>query len=343
MRHLLGQVKTFNAYLSANLIMNLALYPEFLACFQAICEMGRHLNDTCPPSMKGAWLCFAYWTADDGKSNEVVIKVKLDGPVGDRNIFNPVYGRDQTFKDYRKQLSRRIEKGNIHFYSKCDWDSMTRDQLASTAKKMQADLVNFRDITEGNLQYLENLETASLEELLDGIRDGGRDWKLKQFIRFYKDIQQDLVIINQKGEMCSADMIDGEVVEVDPPSWLDKWVLFDEGRRVTYGDRSLNGTIERHTLRNKYKLEAKQQKKTLQNARYAKKKRESGHDYRDNRDNRPDRFDRRERYDDEFDGREDRERSDNEERERSPPRKRHWRDNNNEGGGRGRPYKQRWN
>ena len=277
--------------------------------------------------MKGAWLCFGYVQTDDGRANEVLIKVKLDGPLEDRNVFNPVNDRKLVIGDYRKQLKRRVEKGNIHFYSKCNWDTMSREQLATTAKQMQADLVQFRDITEGNMVYLEQLEMAPLEDLLDGLRDGGRDWKLKQFVRYYKDKEWDLVIINQKGVMGSVDIIDDEVVEVDAPSWLDRWVLFDEARRVSYGNRSLNGSIDRNMVRNKYKHEAQVQKKETRKQRFqAQKQREGG-------------FQKQDRYD--YDERRaTEERAEYDERERSPPRKqrRDWQDNNNGFSSRGRRY-----
>lgn len=257
-----------------NAVKNLSLYPELLATFLAICEEGRELNHTSPAVMKPSWLCFGYWSTDCGKSIEVVLKIRLDGPLADRDCFEPRYTRSGTFKQYRLGLKRRIEKANIHFFSSCDWDNMGREALIRNAKEMQQNLVRFRDVTSGNLKYLELLEQIPLNDLLKGLHEGGADMKMKEFIRYFRDIETPLVLIDQEGNMGAVELEDGEIVTATPPAWLNGLVLYREGRRVAFGDAKRNGQIDRHAYKNKFKTEAKITKRSSVYTRAGDRKRQ---------------------------------------------------------------------
>ena len=85
--------KRFNRFLVDNHVKSIEAFPETLAMFIGLCEKARMLNAQAPAAMKSIWLCFGHWSTDCGKNAEIVLKLKLDGPLSDRDNWLPKYNR----------------------------------------------------------------------------------------------------------------------------------------------------------------------------------------------------------------------------------------------------------
>ena len=282
MENCLQECARFNKFLATNNVKSLSAYPELEAIFLALCEKGRNLNYQAPPRMKNMWLCFAYWTSDNGSSAEILLKLKTDGPLSDRDFFIQKRDRSTIFKQYREAMVQRHQMNASELdWSEIDDSHLSDEELRPAFKALLKEVNRLNEVVEGKKDRFVICEKSSVSQLMDIVLENGKLRKIDIFQKMWSDMNQPLVVLNEDGRMASLGIKNGEIQELPNPAWLNNLVLYKEGRKIGYGDRTQNGKIEYRSDRNKFKNMAKSEKKGEYDARNYQRKRNA--EYLENR------------------------------------------------------------
>jgi len=280
MENSLQECNRFNKFLARNSVKSLSAYPELEAIFLSLCEKGRTLNYQAPPKMKNLWLCYAYWTQDNGAAAEVLLKLKMDGPLADRDCFIPKRDRETVFQKYRQSIVQRQQRTSRN-WENVDMRNVRDDQLRPACTSMLKEIRRLTEVIEGNKERFDFCEKATTSQLLEKVMQNGIVRKIDIFQKLWEQHDAPLVLIDESGRMASLTVKDGEIAEIQSPPWLDNLVLYKEGRKIRYGDKSQNGKIEYKSERNRYKALAKSERKSEYDSRNYTRKRNA--EYLENR------------------------------------------------------------
>ena len=282
---LLHMGRRFNRFLTDNQIKSIEAFPETLSMFLGLCEQSRMLNEQSPPAMKGIWLCFGHWSTDCGKNAEIVLKLKLDGPLSDRDNWLPKFNRKVLFADLIGVLNTKypaIEKAES--FIQIDWQDQPEAIQAEACVEMAEMIRSFVHGAKAEMKILNFCRKASPDQILKHLLAKGRLNKIDSMCRFFEDDDEDLVLINQTGHMGAVRLENNKVVAGENPEWLNGLVLYRENRKIGYGDKSQNFKVDYHADKHKFKNVAKASQRNIFNSRQAQRKRTA--EYYDTNENR---------------------------------------------------------
>ena len=110
--------------------------------------------------------------------------------------------------------------------------------------------------------------TEPLDKLLHHAMGFGVQKKAKQTLRFWKDCDQPLVLLDADRNICPVTLDEqGNVIAAPVPGWLGGMAVYNNGRAVKYGDPRMDRGLERHSLRTKYRNQWQTEKRLKYNSR----------------------------------------------------------------------------
>jgi len=268
--------------LADNKIRSIEAFPETWATYLGLCEKSRYLHDQCPIAMKNVWICFGHWSTDNGSCAEVVLKIKLDGPLLDRDNWMPKFCRAALFTDCREKLKLQFpDMEKAKKFANYNWSEAPTELLPEACEEMAKLLKNMTESVDKQAQVLKFCQTASPDQLLTDLSTKGRLSKIDAFVRFFRDSSEDLVLVDENAKIAAVKIENGKVVEGTSPSWLQGLVLYRENRKISYGDRTQNFKVDFHSERHRFRQQSKANQRTIFNSQFAQRKRAA--EYYDNR------------------------------------------------------------
>ena len=187
----------------------------------------------------------------------------LDGPLLDRDLFNPPYDREHVFGNLQRQLEFQAAKRAGEIITADDLANISDpEDWKAVASQLLVENQHLRTQIEGDINRLEFCKVADFDELLEHLTNYGRTQKMENFCRFFEDLDEPIVTIDEKGVLCPLRIEDGEVVEAPPPGWVLNMQVYCKKRTIAFGDKRFNRFVEKDTYRNKFRDQAKFEKTT---------------------------------------------------------------------------------
>ena len=86
----------------------------------------------------------------------------------------------------------------------------------------------------------------------------GRKLKETAMLRKWDSFDEPLVLIDSKANMGAIKLVNNEITPTTNPGWLNNFVLTNlEDRKIMYGDKQMNATLNRHQARNHFQSVAR--------------------------------------------------------------------------------------
>jgi len=272
--NLLRTAVRFNKFLLSNEIMSISQYPEIESIFLALCEKSRMINDQSPSAMKILWLCFSSNLIDDGSCAEVRLQLNMNGPLSDLNLFKRKRDRETVFTNKSTAVLDQLQLQK-NDYPNINWNKLNPNLHLQACHDMAKEIGRLHGIIKGDATRIEDCAKLEPDAMMTKLLEHGRPKLLENCYDFFHHRNMPLVIVNEEGYLGSVKFEDGNVVEAQTPPWLTDMVLFREGRRVAFGDKSQNNMIEKHTDRHRHKQQAVADYKITRNSRFYENKRKN--------------------------------------------------------------------
>jgi len=274
MKDLLRTAIRFNKILEQNKIRSMQGYPELEAIYLGICEKARLYHDQSPPLMKSVWMCFAINTADDGCNIQLKLRLRMDGPLSDRDLYNNPRDRKSAFLHMRETLaSKRNNRKND--FARMNWERVNPANYYQALCDMSREIGQLQNVIDGDMERLKFCEKGEPNALMDDVMKYGQVSKIEAFSTYFSKNNEPLVLVDKDANIGAVCMINGEPAEAQPPQWLKEFILYRHNRKVSYGDKKENNKVNMHVDRHRYKQQAIADKKIDNNSRYFDRKRKN--------------------------------------------------------------------
>ena len=169
-------------------------------------------------------------------------------------------------------------------FAQIEWQDQPEQIQAEACAPMAEMLRGFVDGAKSEKKLLKFCQTASPDQILKNLLSKGRLQKVDAFCRYFKDLDEDLVLIDQSGRMGAVKIENNKLVGGNNPEWLNALVLYKENRKIAYADRTQNFRVDYHADKHRFKHAAKANQRTIFNSKQAQRKRSA--DYYDANDNK---------------------------------------------------------
>ena len=225
-----------------NRIRNVGMYDETLALFTSITERGRQLNVESPPSMKNLWLCFKADFTDGEECTEILLRLRTDGPLSDRDIFCPPPSRRSMFDPIKKILSTETFVTQEQLMEHRDEQHLV--QLSLKAISERDAMLRLLTMNEPKYLWIMN---ATLEELAQFIEANGSTLMEKRVVKMMTDItsQESVCVVDPNGNILPLTIKDEKLVKGPTPGWVEGMSIRKSGRTIAYGNPKFNTMVDR--------------------------------------------------------------------------------------------------
>ena len=254
MTQLAREVKVVNEMLRVNKIKNVGERLETLALFHAIAEAGRDLNKDSPPGLRNLWMCFKTDIIDGEDHTAILLRLKTDGPLQDRNLFHPPVSRRECMLSYVQLFNSEKLTSETSLL-----DCTTEQQMLAFARQVMAERDELAKIILENNTRLEALSTGTISDLLELVQSNGPENNKKNVVQFMSQLcpSESVCVVDQAGIIAPLIMRDGTISPGTPPEWLGGMMVRKSGRTISYGNNKYQKLVDKTTYRRSNKSETK--------------------------------------------------------------------------------------
>ena len=193
---------------------------------------------------------------DDGSNAEILLQLRLDGPLSDRDQIHEPLTINATFGKFITVMEKRSTESNFNFDKAMIVGCSDLENLKVVTIQLMDNTENLRNFLFKNVENLKNLMNANSMDILSNLQSLTKNKRMLQLAISFKDHKDPIVVLDSLGNMMAIDVDDeNNLVQANKPDWLSNVSLFKRGNTWAHGDQFKHNTIDRGQNRRKARFQ----------------------------------------------------------------------------------------
>jgi hypothetical protein len=193
---------------------------------------------------------------DDGSNAEILLQLRLDGPLSDRDQVHEPLSLEATFGNFISVMEKASVDSKINFDKATVVGCTDLETLKTATIRLMDNYTNIQNVLFGEISRMKNLTVANNMDILSNLQSMTKTKRMLQLAIAFKDHKDPIVVLDSLGNMMALD-IDEEnnLVQANKPDWLAQISLFKRGNNWAHGDQNKHNAIDRNQNRRKARFQ----------------------------------------------------------------------------------------
>ena len=198
---------------------------------------------------------------DDGSNAEILLQLRLDGPLSDRDQVHEPLTVEATFERFISVMEKQSASCNLNFDKTAIVEITDIENLKVAMLQLMDNTSMLQNFLFGNVSNMKNLIAAENVDILSNLQATTRNMRLLQLAISFKDHKEPIVVLDPLGNMMAIDVDDqNNLVQAERPAWLAQIAVFKRGNTWAHGDPHKHNNIDRGQNRRKARFQHQAQR-----------------------------------------------------------------------------------